>query len=371
MFARLVTATLLLAVSLPAWSADLANGQMINKSCALCHGAHGQGAAGRLSPRIAGLPKEYIIKAMKDYVDGTRVYPLMVRTSQIDKFTERDYQDVAAYLASLDLSSDEMFNIRSRIGGDVGEGKDIFRSDCKNCHNRDGYGKPSKEAPPLAGQHPEYLFTTMRNFSQGTRIHANDKEDDTFEDYKDTDFVNLTAYLATLDDARIVQGYAFRPPMYRPAFARPQRRELSQSIQITDITQTVVRMAIEKGVDTAAAEKAMIAKAEEIGLKKVAQQKVSQFLEKQGVEMPHLSIYQFCNPMDARLMVIADPVFSSYMPCRISMVEDSDGKLWLMMLNLDMLIDSKLLPPEVIETAIRVNQQMLDVMTAGASGKSG
>ena len=86
--------------------------------------------------------------------------------------------------------------------------------------------------------------------------------------------------------------------------------------------------------------------------------------------MPHLSIYQFCNPMDARLMVIADPVFSSYMPCRISMVEDSDGKLWLMMLNLDMLINSKLLPPEVIETAIRVNQQMLDVMTAGA-GKSG
>ena len=71
----------------------MANGQMINKSCALCHGAHGQGASGKLSPRIAGLPKEYIIKAMKDYVDGKRVYPLMVRTSQIDKFTERDYED--------------------------------------------------------------------------------------------------------------------------------------------------------------------------------------------------------------------------------------------------------------------------------------
>jgi uncharacterized protein (DUF302 family) len=66
--------------------------------------------------------------------------------------------------------------------------------------------------------------------------------------------------------------------------------------------------------------------------------------------------------------VIADPIFSSYMPCRISMVEDSNGKLWLMMLNLDMLINSKLLPTDVIETAIKVNQQMLDVMTAGASG---
>jgi cytochrome c553/uncharacterized protein (DUF302 family) len=370
MFARLAAAALLLAVTLPAWSADLANGQMLNKSCALCHGAHGQGAAGRLSPRIAGLPKEYIIKAMKDYVSGKRVYPLMVRTSQIDKFTEQDFRDVAAYLSSLDLSSDEMFNIRSRIGGDPDDGKRTYR-DCRNCHGRDGYGKPSKEAPPLAGQHPEYLYTTMRNFAQGTRIHANDPEDDTFADYEDTDFLNLTAHLATLDDERIVPGYAFRPPMYRPAFARPQRRELSDSIQITDITQTVVRMAVEKGVETDAAEAAMIAKAKEIGLKKVAQQKVSQFLAKQGVEMPHLAIYQFCNPMDARLMVIADPVFSSYMPCRISMVEDSDGKLWLMMLNLDMLINSKLLPAEVIETAIRVNQQMLDVMTAGASGDAG
>jgi hypothetical protein len=51
------------------------------------------------------------------------------------------------------------------------------------------------------------------------------------------------------------------------------------------------------------------------------------------------------------------------------MVEDSEGRVWLMMLNLDMLINSKLLPPDAVETAIKVNQQMLDVMTAGASGK--
>lgn len=368
MLKNTIVAALLVAASLPVWAADMANGQMINKSCALCHGSFGQGASGKLSPRIAGLPKEYIIKAMKDYVEGKRIYPLMVRTSQIDKFTERDYEDIAGYLSSLDLSSDEMFNIRSTYGN-AAAGKEIYGSDCKNCHNRDGYGKPSKDAPPLAGQHPEYLYTTMRGFKERTRIHANDKDDDTFEDYKDGDFVNLSAYLATLDDARVMPGYAFQPPMYRPSFARPARQSLSDSIQITDITQTVVRMALDKGVTTDQAEEAMLAKAEEIGLKKVAQQKVSQFLARQEVDMPHLSIYQFCNPLDARLMVIADPVFSSYMPCRISMVEDQEGKLWLMMLNLDMLINSKLLPAEVIETAIRVNQQMLDVMTAGASGK--
>lgn len=367
MLTRVIAAALLL-LSLPALSADLANGQRLNKSCALCHGLHGQGASGKLSPRIAGLPKEYIVKAMKDYVNGTRVYPLMVRTAQLDKFSDRDFEDVAAYLSSLDISSDERFNIQPAFG-DAKKGKKVYKADCRNCHNRNGYGKPSKEAPPLAGQHPAYLYTTMRGFAEGHRIHGNDKEDDSFEDYEDVDFVNLAAYLATLDDVRITPGYRFAPPMYRPSFVRAPRKALNRSIQITDITQTVVRIALDDGVTTDAAEAAMIAKAKEIGLKKVAQQKVSQFLSKKGVKMPHLSIFQFCNPMDARLMIIADPVFSSYMPCRVSMVEDGDGKLWLMMLNLDMLINSELLPAEVVETAIRVNQQMLDVMTAGASGK--
>jgi len=367
MLIRVIAAAMLL-FSLPVLGADLANGQRLNKSCALCHGLHGQGASGKLSPRLAGLPKEYIIKTMKDYVDGARTYPLMVRTAQLEKFTEKDYDDVATYLSSLDLSSDERFNIQSAFG-DAKKGKKIYKSDCRNCHKKNGYGKPSKEAPPLAGQHPAYLYTTMRGFKEGHRIHDNDKEDDSFKDYEDADFINLAAYLATLDDVKIVQGYRFAPPMYRPSLASAPRKELSNNIQITDITQTVVRMAVDKGVTTEAAENAMIAKAKEIGLKKVAQQKVSRFLSKKGVKMPHLSIFQFCNPMDARLMVIADPVFSSYMPCRISMVEDGDGKLWLMMLNLDMLINSELMPAEVVETAIRVNQQMLDVMTAGASGK--
>jgi cytochrome c553/uncharacterized protein (DUF302 family) len=352
----------------PVWAADMANGQMINKSCALCHGIYGQGASGKLSPRIAGLPKEYIIKAMKDYVEGKRVYPLMVRTSQIDRFTEKDYDDIATYLSSLDLSSDRRFNIIARYGNPAA-GEETYQDDCKTCHKRDGYGSARKEAPPLAGQHPEYLYTTMRNFKQGARIHANDPEDETFKDYSDNTFIDITAYLATLDDKKIVDGYAFRPPRYEPVAMRPRPRDEPRGIEITDITQTVVKMPFEKGVTAEQAEEAMLAKAEEIGLKKVAQQKVSSFLAKQGVEMPHLSIYQFCNPMDARLMVIADPVFSSYMPCRISMVEDSEGKLWLMMLNLDMLINSKLLPSEVVETAVRVNTAMLDVMAAGAAGK--
>lgn len=356
----------------PAQAADIAYGYELSRSCALCHGAYGQGASGQLSPRIAGLPKEYILKAMKDYVSGKRIYPLMVRTSKIDKWTDTEFEAVAAYYSSLDLSSDQRFNIIAGVG-DPKAGHKIYKKECKNCHAKDGYGKPRKEAPPLAGQHPEYLFTMMRTFAAKAREHANDPEDETFEDFNDQDFINISAYLSTLDDKKILDGYVFTPPQYRMAKARHEqmrKRADKGKIEITDIKQTVVKMALDEGVTTEQAEEAMMAKAEAIKLKKVAQQRVSKFLKKKGVDMPHLSIFQFCNPMDARTMVIANPVFSSYMPCRISMVEDENGKLWLMMLNLDMLINSELLPADVVETAVKVNQQMLDVMAAGASGKA-
>lgn len=358
----------LLSLASSPMAADLVNGQRINKSCALCHGAYGQGAPGKLSPRIAGLPKEYIIKAMKDYRDGKRKYPLMVRTSGLDKMTEADMEDIASFLAALDLRPDARFNVAS-AGGSAEKGKEIYWDECKTCHAKDGYGKPKKGAPPLASQHPAYLFTAMQGFQQKARIHDEDPDDDSFEEYKMNELIDLTAYTATLDDDLVRNDYVVELPKIEPraASSGPTPEERG-GLEITDIQQTVVRMALEDGVDAQAAAMAMESKAVELNLKLVGKQMVSQELEARGVKTPYLAIYQFCNPMDARTMIIANPVFSSYMPCRVSLVEDQNGKYWLMMLNLDMLVDSKLLPPNVVETATTVNQQMLDIMVAGATG---
>ena len=140
-------------------------------------------------------------------------------------------------------------------------------------------------------------------------------------------------------------------------------------INITDISQTVVQMSVKDGISKDDAVQALMSRAAEINLKFVARQQVSKELEARGLKTPSLDIFQFCNPEDARKMILHDPIYAAYMPCRIAMVEDKDGKLWLMMLNLDMLINSALLPPELTEIAIRVNQAMLDVMVAGATGE--
>lgn len=151
--------------------------------------------------------------------------------------------------------------------------------------------------------------------------------------------------------------------------AAAEKAPAPPEINITDIKQTVVQMSLQEGVSREDAIEALMSRAVEINLKFVARQQVSKELEARGLKSPYLDIFQFCNPEDAGKMIRHDPIYAAYMPCRIALVEDKEGKLWLMMLNLDMLINSALLPPELTEIAIRVNQAMLDVMVAGATGE--
>ncbi|MFZ0788090.1 MAG: DUF302 domain-containing protein, partial [Chromatiaceae bacterium] len=84
---------------------------------------------------------------------------------------------------------------------------------------------------------------------------------------------------------------------------------------------------------------------------------------------PILEIFQFCDPDDAVKMVQFNTIYAAYMPCRIAMVEDAEGRVWLEMLNLDMIISAIPLPPELQAIAIGVNGAMLDVITAGSTGE--
>ena len=111
-------------------------------------------------------------------------------------------------------------------------------------------------------------------------------------------------------------------------------------VQMFDIAHTVLKMAVSKGVTAEAAGEAMLSKAAEINMKLVGQLNVGAEVSSRGVKAPHLEIFQFCNPEDAIKMVEFNVIYAAYMPCRIALVEDSAGKLWLEMLNLDMIIQA-------------------------------
>jgi uncharacterized protein (DUF302 family) len=134
-----------------------------------------------------------------------------------------------------------------------------------------------------------------------------------------------------------------------------------------DISQTVVKMPVDEGVSVDDAITFLQSKAAELNMKIVAHQPVSKELRARGIDSGALHIFQFCNPEDAHKMVMYNPIFAAYMPCRIALVEDQNGKLWLMMLDLNILINNAPLTPELRTMAERINNDLLKIMKAGAT----
>ena len=177
---------------------DIENAKRINRTCALCHGVYGQGTPGTLSPRLAGLPKEYIAKEMRYYRDGVREYAPMVLSSSIKSMSEKDIEDISEYLAGINLRNLNLPKIPEYKNGKHEKGEEIFMDECKSCHKKTGLGKASKGVPPLAGQYGSYLFSQMTKFRDKDRYHDDDPDDDTFTDRWDSELDNLIAFLTKL-----------------------------------------------------------------------------------------------------------------------------------------------------------------------------
>jgi uncharacterized protein (DUF302 family) len=90
-----------------------------------------------------------------------------------------------------------------------------------------------------------------------------------------------------------------------------------------------------------------------------------------GQPFRHVSFMNFCDVQVGMKMLEYNNVYSAFMPCTISVVEDQNGKIWLYAMNLDFLIHGgKLLPPELKEGAKKVRTTMLpEMMEKAANGE--
>lgn len=139
-------------------------------------------------------------------------------------------------------------------------------------------------------------------------------------------------------------------------------------VNMYEIGQTVLKLGLADGVTPDDAIDAMNSKAVDLNMKLVGHQNVSDELKARGLDSPRLEIFQFCRPEDAIKMVRFNTIYAAYMPCSIALIEDNDGRYWLEMLNLDMIINAYELPPELQAIAITINGEMLSIITAGATG---
>jgi uncharacterized protein (DUF302 family) len=91
---------------------------------------------------------------------------------------------------------------------------------------------------------------------------------------------------------------------------------------------------------------------------------------KSGEPYRYVKIFLFCNSLTAAKMLDYSDAFSAFLPCRITLLEDQEGKLWLITLNMDMMIyGGKPLPPALKEEALQVKEYILEIMNRGATGE--
>lgn len=134
---------------------------------------------------------------------------------------------------------------------------------------------------------------------------------------------------------------------------------------------TVWKLEVEQGLSADDVEEAMKSVANEHNIKNVGELPLYKQVEvMSGKPYRFMKIYMFCNALTAAKMADYSDAFTAYLPCRVSLVEDKSGKLWLYSLNMDLMIfGGRSLPSELKAEAIKVKEIIQDVMRRGASGE--
>jgi uncharacterized protein (DUF302 family) len=89
-----------------------------------------------------------------------------------------------------------------------------------------------------------------------------------------------------------------------------------------------------------------------------------------GEPYRYVNFLSFCDARVGKMMADYRNAYTGFMPCRIAVVEDKSGGLWLYTMNLDLMIHGgKTLPPELKESAIKVRDTIKAMMEGAAKGE--
>jgi uncharacterized protein (DUF302 family) len=87
-------------------------------------------------------------------------------------------------------------------------------------------------------------------------------------------------------------------------------------------------------------------------------------------EKVYTHIRSYCSPSIADVFLKFSGEFVGFMPCRVGIVEDGNGDVWLYTMGLDLMIHGgHELPSEMLDLANTVKEAMVDMITKGASGE--
>ncbi len=148
---------------------DAAAGKAKSTACAACHGADGNSPAPTF-PKLAGQGERYLLKQLHEInrqdKKGNVIRSVPTMTGQTENLSDQDLADLAAYFASQTGSTAQA---KKDL---VAKGEEIYRGGirdkgvpaCAACHSPDGAGIAAAGFPRLAGQHADYIASTLKAY---------------------------------------------------------------------------------------------------------------------------------------------------------------------------------------------------------------
>lgn len=136
------------------------------------------------------------------------------------------------------------------------------------------------------------------------------------------------------------------------------------------VEATIWKRQVRDGLSIEDVEDVMASVATELNIRSVGELPLSKQVELMTDQKQRfLKIYMYCNPLTAAQMVEYSDAYSAYLPCRLSLVEDKQGKLWIYSLNMDMMIHGgKPLPHDLKQEALRVKEVIESIMDRASKG---
>lgn len=159
-----------------------------------------------------------------------------------------------------------------------------------------------------------------------------------------------------------------KPNTVSEAVSTEAKRHFYQSMMMTNplsmrdmVSIMADKMPVADEVSFDDAVESMRLRANEINFKFVGHNPLWKDIEAiTGEKTPRVEIFQFCDAMVGRQILDYVPEFVVFLPCRIALLEDAEGKLWIMTLDWDVnWLDYAQNPNSELDAELRANARRI------------
>ena len=146
------------------------------KTCAVCHGANGEGNRAMNAPALVNLEDWYLQRQLRNFQKGIRgKHAKDTWGMQMASQASLLKGDSAIDAVVAQITGFKNVAPAATIKGDAKRGKDFYNMTCGACHGPEGTGNLALNAPALRGLDDWYLVRQYENFRDGIRgSHAED-----------------------------------------------------------------------------------------------------------------------------------------------------------------------------------------------------